>query len=126
MNTKLASALFLLPLCGAALLTKSAAAADFDGHFDRAAAPVLVAQQYDPQHNYPNSTQTEATRRQEATRREAEQKAHREAVLRQQEQTRRAAEIRRAASHKVWVPGHWEAGFLGIGRHWVDGQWVNR
>jgi hypothetical protein len=24
------------------------------------------------------------------------------------------------------VPGHWESGFLGIGRKWVAGHWENR
>lgn len=27
---------------------------------------------------------------------------------------------------RVWVPGHWDTGFLGIGRHWVPGHDENR
>lgn len=29
-------------------------------------------------------------------------------------------------SRKVWIPGHWESGFLGIGRKWVEGHWDYR
>ncbi len=27
---------------------------------------------------------------------------------------------------RVWIPGHWESGFLGIGRRWVEGHWEYR
>lgn len=29
-------------------------------------------------------------------------------------------------NRRVWIPGHWEAGFLGIGRRWVAGHWEYR
>lgn len=30
---------------------------------------------------------------------------------------------RRDNQRRVWIPGHWERGFLGIGRHWVAGHY---
>lgn len=27
---------------------------------------------------------------------------------------------------RVWIPGHYERGFLGIGRRWVEGHWETR
>jgi hypothetical protein len=29
-------------------------------------------------------------------------------------------------NRRVWIPGHWEPGFLGIGRKWVEGHWEYR
>jgi hypothetical protein len=29
-------------------------------------------------------------------------------------------------NRRVWIPGHWERGFLGIGRRWVEGHWEYR
>lgn len=34
--------------------------------------------------------------------------------------------VRRVEPRRVWIPGHWEPGFLGIGRKWVEGHWENR
>ena len=33
---------------------------------------------------------------------------------------------RRDNQRRVWIPGHWESGFLGIGRKWVAGHYENR
>ncbi|PSB26819.1 hypothetical protein C7B82_18365 [Stenomitos frigidus ULC18] len=33
---------------------------------------------------------------------------------------------RRDQQRRVWIPGHWESGFLGIGRKWVEGHYENR
>ena len=27
---------------------------------------------------------------------------------------------------RVWIPRHWQPGFLGIGGHWVEGHWAYR
>lgn len=32
----------------------------------------------------------------------------------------------RRERRRVWVPGHYESGFLGIGRRWVEGRWEYR
>ncbi len=29
-------------------------------------------------------------------------------------------------NRRVWIPAHWEPGFLGIGRRWVEGHWEYR
>ena len=31
---------------------------------------------------------------------------------------------RRDEHHRVWIPGHWDNGFLGIGRHWIPGHYA--
>ncbi|MBW4695888.1 MAG: hypothetical protein KME27_29595 [Lyngbya sp. HA4199-MV5] len=33
---------------------------------------------------------------------------------------------RRDYQRRVWIPGHWERGFLGIGRKWVAGHYAYR
>ncbi len=33
---------------------------------------------------------------------------------------------RRDSQRQVWIPGHWERGFLGIGRKWVAGHYEKR
>ncbi|MBW4471705.1 MAG: hypothetical protein KME45_15035 [Stenomitos rutilans HA7619-LM2] len=33
---------------------------------------------------------------------------------------------RRDYQRRVWIPGHWERGFLGIGRKWVAGHYEYR
>lgn len=33
---------------------------------------------------------------------------------------------RRDNQRRVWIPGHWERGFLGIGRKWVAGHYETR
>lgn len=38
----------------------------------------------------------------------------------------RQVEYRRQEGIRVWIPGHWEPGFLGIGRRWVEGHWEVR
>jgi len=81
--------------------------------------------------------QLAAARQQEAQRAARQQEAQRAAArqreaqlaARQQEAQRAAArqqEAQRAASRRVWVDGHWDNGFLGIGRKWVPGHWEQR
>ena len=33
---------------------------------------------------------------------------------------------RRDQQRRIWIPSHWESGFLGIGRRWVEGHYENR
>ena len=33
---------------------------------------------------------------------------------------------RREQPRRVWISGHWESGFLGIGRKWVEGHYAYR
>jgi len=39
---------------------------------------------------------------------------------------RRDRDYRRERTFQVWIPGHYEAGFLGIGRRWVPGHYETR
>ena len=68
-------------------------------------APLVVAQAYHREYDQRQEAR-EASRRDEIRRDEI-----------------RRAEIRRDAPRRVWIPGHWESGFLGIGRKWVEGHW---
>ncbi len=42
-----------------------------------------------------------------------------------QDHERRDIEIRHD-ERRVWIPGHYQPGFLGIFRVWVDGHWERR
>lgn len=112
MNRKITVALFALPVGAIALLVKPASAAEVAVSSGVSQRPVLVAQQYNNgrrDYDQRDYDQREAARREEA-RREAMQ--------------REAA--RHQVSKRVWIPGHWESGFLGIGRKWVEGHWEER
>jgi hypothetical protein len=50
-------------------------------------------------------------------------------IARQNELRREAAQQqqnRPVANPRVWIAGHYESGFLGLGRKWVEGHWENR
>ena len=118
MNRKIAAMIFALPVGVVPLLAGSASAAEVN--LSQASQPsVLVAQQYDGRRDYP-SRDLRNDRSQEEARREAlrRDEPRREALRRQ--------DTRRDVSNRVWVPGHWEPGFLGIGRKWVEGHWAQR
>jgi hypothetical protein len=126
MNRKITVALFALPVGAIALLIKPASAAEVTFSSEVSQTPVLVAQQYNGRRDYDQRDydqrdydqrdydQREAARR-EAVRRD---EARREAIQREA--------ARRQVSKRVWIPGHWESGFLGIGRKWVEGHWEER
>jgi hypothetical protein len=99
MNRKITAAIIALPVGVISSLTQSVAAAEI--YFPPAVSRVDVAQRYDNNRGY-------APRAGE-----------------RQEQYRRY-DSRRDAHRRVWIPGHWESGFLGIGRKWVEGRWENR
>ena len=97
MNRKLAVLVFVLPFGASFLLAKSGSAAEVAYQLN---APVLVvAQRYDNSQNY--------DRRDEVRRDEF-----------------RRDEFRHA--DRVWIPGHYERGFLGLVRRWVEGHWEVR
>jgi hypothetical protein len=116
MNRKITVALFALPVGAIALLVKPASAAELTVSSGVSQKPLLVAQQYNGRRDYDQRDydQREAARRDEARRDEA----RREALQREA--------ARHQVSKRVWIPGHWEAGFLGIGRKWVEGHWEER
>ena len=128
MNTKLAIALFVLPVGMLSVFAKTASAAEEPSHSN--ANPVLVADRYDDT----NRDRRDDNQRDQLRRDQLRQAASRRDQLRQDElrrdQLRQAAlrrdELRRNEARRVWIPGHWESGFLGIGRHWVEGHWENR
>ncbi len=109
MNRKIVIALLALPISVAPLVAKSAFAAD--AAFSSNTKPIVVAQRYDDR--------WDNDRREEARRAEA-----RRAEVRREEARRE--EARRESSRRVWIPAHWESGFLGIGRKWVAGHWETR
>ena len=100
MNRKIVAAMIALPV--GVISSLSPAAAEI--HFSPAAKSFVVAQRYDNNRGYA----PRAGERQD-----------------RQEQYRRY-DTRRDAHRRVWIPGHWESGFLGIGRKWVEGHWQNR
>jgi len=120
MNRKIAVMLLALPLgtlpIGAiASLAQSATAAEITSPAGVRQAPVVLAQRFDNDQRDRNQNNDQRDRNQNNDRREA---AQREAAQREA--------ARRNAPRRVWVPGHWESGFLGIGRKWVEGHWENR
>ncbi len=123
MNSKIALALILIPLGGVFVLTKSTLAAEasslvFDSR--HASVPVLVADRYDDQYHDRNDRDDDRDDRHN-DRYDEHRVSNREEYRRE---IRR--EIRQEGVRRVWIPGHWEAGFLGIGRRWVEGHWEER
>lgn len=106
MHPKLAIAVFAVPL-GAILLAKSASAAEVVPS-EGGQGTTIVAQRYDDRRD-----RLDEIRRREAIRLDE---------IRRRADDRRDA-IRRDEPRRVWIPGHWEPGFLGIGRKWVEGHW---
>lgn len=105
MTSKIAAVLFLLPIGVASLLPKSASAAEMtslQNNSNHLSSSVIVAQKY----GAPYSWQRNDRRDRWDNRRDNDR------------DNDRRYEVRR-----VWVPGHWESGFLGIGRRWVEGRW---
>ena len=138
MNRKTTLAIVALPVGMIALLAKSAAALDVHSPAS-SQTPTTIAQRYDEQRiNHRDDAQRQdeqridrrddaqryQNRRDEA-RREAirRNEARREAIRR--DEARRES-IRRDENRRIWVSGHWQSGFLGIGGRWVEGHWENR
>ncbi len=125
MNRKVAIMLLALPLGALSVMARSATAAETNFATANQPAPLVVAQlnnQYDQRDDHQTRTQ------QTQARREAERQAQVRREAEQQAQARRNAErqaqAHRNTSHRVWVAGHYEGGFLGIGRKWVPGHWT--
>ncbi len=100
MNCKIAAALVALPVGALSFLPQSASAAEIQVSSTRS-QPLVVAQRYDDRRDFDQRTRA---RREEFRRNEFRRDEHR----------------------RVWIPGHWESGFLGIGRKWVAGHWETR
>lgn len=141
MNKKIA-ALFLLPLGAVSLLPKSALATEatsFSPVSPSSASSVLVAQKYGAppvsiQREINDNRQDRWDDRQDRwdDRRDRwndhwDDRRDRWDNRRDRWNDRRDRwDDYRQESRRVWIPGHWEAGFLGIGRRWVDGHWEYR
>jgi len=102
MNRTIAVLMIALPL-GAIALPRVSTAAEI---LPQPNQSEVIAQRFDP--NYPSDRRSEI-QREEARRAEI-----------------RREEVRRDSERRVWIPGHWEPGFLGIGRKWVAGHWETR
>lgn len=124
MNYKLAIAAIVLPMSFTPLLSKSGSAAELTPTLEANPSSTLIAQRYDPylQRTLPNDRRNDVYLQDQ---RENRQEALRRAQLRREEALRNQ-ERRRDAVRRVWIPGHYEPGFLGIGRKWVEGHWEER
>ncbi len=112
MNRKLVIALFAVPIGLSSFLAKPASA----GLVVHANDQFAVDRQYDGRSNNDPRDYDQRTRR-DAIRRDE--------VRRTDFRRDRQNDFRRN-DRRVWIPGHYEPGFLGIGRHWVEGHWENR
>ncbi len=118
MNRKIALATLVLPV-GMIAFAKSASAAKVRS-VEVSQAPMTIAQRYDDQRIDERIDQRIELRREAIQREQARREALRRDEIRQREA------IRRDQARRVWIPGHYEPGFLGIGRKWVEGHWENR
>lgn len=118
MNRQIAIAIVAFPVAIMSVLAKSASAIELPFVSEVSRASVVVAQQYND-YDGRRDRNSEAVRREEARREEGRREEAR------REEARRE-EGRRDAPRRVWIPGHWEPGFLGIGRKWVEGHWEDR
>ncbi|MBW4520333.1 MAG: hypothetical protein KME16_11610 [Scytolyngbya sp. HA4215-MV1] len=121
MNYKIAAAVWVIPMGLASSLARPVSAAESNFSPVVSQSPAVVAQRYDDRRDRDprNNDRGEATRRESAQREAAQREAAR------REQIRREQD-RRQSNQRVWIPGHYEAGFLGIGRKWVAGHWEER
>jgi hypothetical protein len=104
MNLKLPVVLFVVPLGLLSILTKPAAAAD--RYSDRAPSISVDQHPNDRYHQTPRANDRQYNNRRYDIRNHN--------IRRDEHQLN---------YRKVWIPGHYEPGFLGIGRYWVDGYW---
>ncbi|BAU11934.1 hypothetical protein LEP3755_24580 [Leptolyngbya sp. NIES-3755] len=112
MNYKLVVAIAIaLPVTLSSLLTKSVSAEPRP----TANLSSIVAQRND------NDLRRQPNDRRDNIRQED---LRREQIRR--EEAQRNQDRRREVTRRVWIPGHYEPGFLGIGRKWVEGHWEQR
>ncbi len=104
MNRKLAVAVFALPFGVSFLLAKSASAAEI-AYQPNAQTPIFLAQRYEDRQNH---------ERQDDLRRSQVR-----------DQSFRRDDFRRD-DRRVWIPGHYKPGLLGLFSIWVDGHWEGR
>ncbi|HEY9612395.1 hypothetical protein [Allocoleopsis sp.] len=105
MNPRITIATLIFPLGLISLIAKPVSAREMASLPLVKQAPLVLAQAYNNHRQYDQHQEArEAIRRNEIRR----------------------DEIRRDAPKRVWIPGHWESGFLGIGRKWVEGHWEFR
>jgi hypothetical protein len=73
-----------------------------------------------------NRDQQESIRHEESQQNEIRRDHIRQDQLRQGElrQDQDHWNQNRRDDQRVWIPGHYESGFLGIGRRWVEGYWA--
>lgn len=111
MNYNTTLALIALPVSLFTLAARSASATEVRS---LNSTPVIVADRYDFRLDRREEAQREAIQRDQLRR---------EVLLRNEIRDRR--DLRRE-ERRVWISGHFEPGFLGIGRHWVEGHWETR
>ncbi len=142
MNSKLAFALFALPMGLSASIAsgaKSASAAEVAYQPDGQTS-VVVAQRYDDHWNQDRRSddaryhdRQEKFRRQEFRRNEERrheelrrERNYQDRDYRDQNYRDQNYQNRDHQDDRIWVPGHYQAGFLGFGRTWVEGHWQYR
>ena len=130
MNPRIATGILIFPLGLISLIANPVSARETASRTLVKQEPLVVAQTYHREYDQHQEAR-EAARQAEVRRDEIRQAEIRRDEIRQAEIRRdeirqaeiRQAEIRRNAPRRVWIPGHWESGFLGIGRKWVEGHW---
>ena len=90
-------------------------------------APLAVADRYDNQ-DQRRDLRNEDQHRYDTERRDRDNNQDQRRDWRNDDQhrydtERRDRDNRREEHNRNWIPGHWDNGFLGIGRHWVPGHY---
>ena len=119
MNLKLTMAIVALPFGLFPILTKSVSAAEVINYRDTQPS-VIIAQRNDDHVNYGprHGNRQENDRRDELRRQAIRQDQNRRENLRRDQDRR--------FDREIWIPAHYESGFLGLGRRWVEGHWETR
>jgi hypothetical protein len=115
MNYKIAVTVLAIPIGMTSLMTKSVSA-EVAPNLDMNQVQIVVTQRYDDRQN--------SFRREELQREATRRKELRQNQIRREEAQRN--QIRRDSSRRVRIAGHYEPGFLGIGRKCVEGHWEDR
>jgi hypothetical protein len=104
MNSKFDVVMVALPLGLFSLLAKPAVAAE-NGYYPNAQTTIVAVQPAPPPHWRSQPVPPPLSRQYGLPGRQAQN---------------------RPVERRVWVAGHYEPGFLGIGRRWVAGRWEVR
>ncbi len=112
MRREIATAMLVLPIGMTTLLPKSALATERSYYPER--NQVIIVTDRDNDHRYDD--RWDNNRRYD----------NRWDNNRRNDNWRNDQYYQQYGNRRVWIPAHWEPGFLGIGRRWVEGHWEYR